>query len=383
MGILSAVKYNVIKQFELLLKKAWGMKFLDKGQTLEYLNKYLVSPPTESHVVLPEVHDVSDNTKIIFERNTADGCRNHVWIYEPGKRSSLLPIGSVLTDNKVLQCDFGYPNLLTDDFGGSRVLADFFSPPKREEYHTETVIAPWSQYFRSEYYLYVMFVAAKLSRIRDAVPEDIFKKAIIAYPFFDTSFEPEYLELLDFKPEQVINTRKKKITFDKCILGNNDDWSYPNKTDIISLRKRIETKMQVNSNPDGRRVYISRSGRRKIVNEQALIAVLKKFDFEICEDKQRSVTEQFTIYNNASFIMGPHGASFSNIIWCRPGTHLFELFAPTYVYNFFLYLAQIMELKYSAYCNGPVIPYGPYKTVNDDITVNVDEIEKYLNKIFN
>jgi len=359
------------------------MEFLDKEQTLAYLNDYLISPNKESRVLLPEIKDVSENKKIIFDKNESSGSRNQVWSYEPdGKKSSLLRIGSVLTDNKVLQTDYGYPNLFTNDFGGKRVLKDLFNADKRETFHTETLIAPWSHYFRKEYFLYTIFIAAKLCRIKDALPQEVFAGSVVSYPLYNTGFEHDFLELLGLRGTQIVDSQVKKITFDRCILGNNDNWSYPNVADVLSLRRHVETKISLADYKGGSRVYIYRSGRRRVLNEKALIQVLEKFHFEIIEDEPRSVSEQFSIYNNASFIMGPHGASFTNIVWSRPDTHLFELFAPTYVYNFFLYLAQIMGVQYSAYCYGNIIHNTSYKTVNDDIYVSIPEIEKYLNEVF-
>lgn len=110
--------------------------------------------------------------------------------------------------------------------------------------------------------------------------------------------------------------------------------------------------------------------------------MLEKFDFEIYEDQTRTVAEQYAMYHNASFIMGPHGSSFTNIVWCKPGAHLFELFPPRYVYNFFHYLAEMLGLNYSAYCNGPIAYDYRNKTINDDITVSIPEIEKYLEEYF-
>jgi hypothetical protein len=382
MGILSNLKQGIKTQSENLLKQAFGMEFLDKEQTITYLDQYLVSPNQNHYVDLPEIRNISDPGKIIFEKNGAAGSRNQVWnLKAQGKKSSLLRIGSVVTDNKVLQTDYGYPNLFTDDFGGKRVFKDLLKKDKRPTFHARTVIAPWSQYMRKEYYLYIMFIAAKICRMKDVLPEDIYNEAVVSYPLYNTPFEREFLELLGFSGDRIVDSQKTRVTFDNCILGNNDDWAYQNTSDILSLRKHIESKIDKNVKGAGPRIYIQRSERRRVINEEELVKMLLRFDFQIIEDKPRSVAEQFAIYNNASFIMGPHGASFTNIIWCKPGTHLFELFPPTYVYNFFLYEAQVMGLNYSAYCKGDIILYGPYKTVNDNISVDVPEIEKYLEKV--
>ncbi|RYZ94347.1 MAG: glycosyltransferase family 61 protein, partial [Sphingobacteriaceae bacterium] len=131
-------------------------------------------------------------------------------------------------------------------------------------------------------------------------------------------------------------------------------------------------------------IYISRADRRRISNEDELVIMLKKFNFVIIEDKKRSVTEQITIYHNASFVLGPHGASFSNIIWCTPGTHLFELFSPNYTPDFFLYLANVMDLKYSAFYEGvPNSNINYFDGLVEDIYIPVAKLEACLEDIFN
>jgi capsular polysaccharide biosynthesis protein len=381
MHLFSTIRQSIVRPTKRLLKNATGKKFLDKEQTVTFLKDYLVASPTESNVALAEVRDVADD-KIIFDQVVNYGNRNFVWAYESqSKNDTLLPIGSLSANDTVLRTDFGYPNLFTNDFGGRAVFRDFLLPRKRISLEAETVIAPWSQYFRGEYYMFIMFIAAKLSRIKQVIPAEVYNNAIVAYPFFNTSFEPEYLKLLGFREEQLFDTRQHRVSFEKCILGNSDHWYYPNKEDIYSLRKLVESQMPITKEKTNDRIYISRAGRRRVLNEDELIRMLLKYDFKILEDKPRSVTEQFQVYNNASFIMGPHGASFSNIIWARPNTHLFELFPQTYLYNFFQYLSEITQVGYSAYCHGTIHQHYTYTATNDDMTVSVSAIEKYLEKV--
>ena len=361
------------------------MEYLEKEETLAYLADCLISPDNNYSIQLPEVKNVADKNKIIFSKSMMEGSRNFIWDYKAeGKKSNVLRIGSVVTDNKVLQTDFGYPRLFTDDFGGKHVFKDLITSDSRPTLHAHTVIAPWSHYIRKEYYMFVIFVAAKLCRIKDALPKEIFDEAIVSYPLFYTTFEPEYLELIGIRADKIIDSRLTKLTFDQCILANNDNWVYPNASDVFALKKYAEPKLEaLNINSEGdKRIYICRSGRRQVVNERALIKMLEKFDFVIYEDQTRTVAEQYAMYHNASFIMGPHGSSFTNIIWCKAGAHLFELFPPRYVYNFFHYLAEMLGLNYSAYCNGPIAYDYRNKTINDDITVSIAEIEKYLEEYF-
>lgn len=385
MGILREIKNTVVESVLGLMKLAWRKDFPDKEETVAYLNASIVSHPAEGTVTLPEVRNVADTNLLIFPETLVYPSRNYTWKYVANdNKSSLLRIGSVLTNNKVLYTDFGYTNLLTDDFGPKHVFKDFFSFDKRPIRHADTLIAPWSHYMRKEYFMFLLFIAAKICRIKDAMPDDKFDEAIVSYPLYDTFFEKQYLELLGIKPDKIVDSRLTKLTFNECYLGNNDNWLHPNPSDVMSLKKHLEPKLEaLNTSKDrNKRIYICRSGRRRVLNEAELFKVLDQFGFEIYEDKPRSVAEQYAIYHNASFIMGPHGSSFGNVVWCQPGTHLFELFPPRYVYNYFSYLATIGGLTYSAYSSGPVSYEFNSNTINDDIVVSVPDLEKYLTEFF-
>lgn len=187
--------------------------------------------------------------------------------------------------------------------------------------------------------------------------------------------------MLGFNIDNLIDSRIYKVVSPQLITGNSAHW-YPNLTDVLALKRHIEMKVKPVKTASNR-IYISRKGRRHIKNEDELIAMLKKFDFMIIADIERSVSEQIDIYLNASFIIGPHGASFSNIIWCEPGTHLMELFSCNYVPDFFLYLAVMMKMEYSAYYEGAADGTVDYLDgLVEDIDISVSGLSRYLANIF-
>lgn len=385
MGVISGLKRSVVKTVEGLLKKSSGLEFPDKEETLGFLKSNLISGADESHITLPEVRNIADENLVIFPETLVNASRDYTWKIEDFNESaSTMRIGSIAIGKKVLHTDFGYVNLLTGDYGTREVIRDFLVSDKRPVLTVDTLIAPWTHYFRKEYFMYVLFIAAKICRIKEKIPEHVFDDSVVSYPLFNTAFEKEYLELLGIKSTKVVDSRSTKIVFKECYLANNDNWMHPNISDVMSLKRQMEPKLRAAARIEkqNNRVYISRSGRRRVLNEADLVKMLLKYDFKIYEDKPRSVAEQYEIYHNASFIIGPHGSSFANVVWCRPGTHLFELFPPRYVYNFFNYLAFILDLKYSAYSSGPVSYEFNSKAVNDDILVSIPDIEDYLKRIF-
>ncbi len=374
-SLLVKIRHVLLTKGVEWISRPVGIRFLSKAETIDYLKAYHLVTHPENTVLLPEVVELSDPDKVFFTQTTAQTEPVRVWKYvSENTNTRLLPYGGLIVDNKVLCMDTN-----NDDF-----CRNILHLRQRKKFHAKTVITPWSHYLDGfiwgGYYDFLLLLIGKLCRIKDALPESVFREAIVAYPLFGTAYEREYLSLLGIEPERVKDTRTHQITFDQCLLSNIGHWFYPNAADIRLIRKYILAQVPVEGPLEYNRIYISRAGRRRILNENELIDLLKTYDFQIIEDKPRSVIEQVVMYRNAQWIIGPHGASFSNILWCRPGAHLLELFSATYSPNYFRYMAELLGLRYSAYRYGPMQEGNWSKGLEDNIYVDVAELKQCLNK---
>jgi hypothetical protein len=364
-----------IKKLIYLFVKAIGIDLLNKKQTETLLKPYQIASNPATPIPLPGVLNQADLTTLLFEPTEASTDPAYIWRYQGDSRKQRqLPYGAILT----------YGQVLCTDFDSYHLVKNFLLPPGRVVLKHPLLIAPWTHYLDGlsfgGYYDFVILVAAKLCRIKEALPAHDFAEAVVAYPLFKTTYEREMLELIGFQSEHILDSRVADIKFDECILGNSGHWFFPNPADIMALKKHVEKPLNIRRT-EHNRIYISRAGRRRIVNEEALIDLLRQYDFLIIEDKPRSVAEQITIYKNASFIIGPHGASFTNVIWCEPGTHLVELFSASMVVGHFWYLSQLMNMTYSAYAH--VLKVGNAQHyLEDDIFVSIADIEKMLSELF-
>lgn len=376
--VLASIRWILLMKVPQWLYLLAGIRFLNKAQTVDYLqSRQLIVHPTTS-ILLPEVVDLEDTEKQYFPQTQAIAEPARVWSYSAGiGKQTLLPYGGIIAGKKVLCID-------TDLYDFHRNLRHL---QKRTAVQTKTLIAPWSHYqdgfLWGGYYDYLLLIVGKLCRIKDVLPESVFNEAIVSYPLFKTPYERDYLSLLGIEPERVLDSRTHHIRFEQSFFGDIGHWFYPNAADIVAIRKQISEKLPVRGPYEGNRIYISRAGRRCIRNERELIDLLLKYDFQIIEDIPRSVAEQVAIYRNARFIIGPHGASFSNILWSRPGTHLFELFSNTYVPEHFRYLAQLLGLRYSAYHFGPVTVKDAdwAQGLEDTIYVDTAALKRCLEKL--
>ncbi len=74
-----------------------------------------------------------------------------------------------------------------------------------------------------------------------------------------------------------------------------------------------------------KKIYLSRSkiiSHRNLKNENELENIVKKLGYEVIYPEKLSIIEQAKIFNNAEVVVGPTGAAFTNILFCKPGTKI-------------------------------------------------------------
>jgi len=137
------------------------------------------------------------------------------------------------------------------------------------------------------------------------------------------SFIRESLELLGIPPERIIEYDGNPVLIEKLIvpekiLAGIYFHKYPRLLEVF--RHSVLSKMDVSTNKK-RRIYISRSDAsngRKVINELALIELLKKYDFEIHTIGQLSLKEQIQIVSESNALVGPHGAGMAHTTFMQP-----------------------------------------------------------------
>ncbi len=78
-------------------------------------------------------------------------------------------------------------------------------------------------------------------------------------------------------------------------------------------------------------VYISREKavERRVLNEPELIENLSQYGFESYRLEDNSVEENVSLFHNANFVVGPHGAGLTDLIYCGDSV-IIELFGSKY-----------------------------------------------------
>ncbi|WP_259065421.1 glycosyltransferase family 61 protein [Mucilaginibacter sp. X4EP1] len=128
------------------------------------------------------------------------------------------------------------------------------------------------------------------------------------------------------------------------------------------------------------KIYIQRLSGRKVINEEELLDYLRVLNFKVINPEKLSVAEQAGIFSNADMVIGPHGAGLTNIVFCKPGTIVVDLFAPEWVNPCYWIIAEHLDLKYG-YLAGDKELKQKDSGKGVDIFVDVPKLKKLLSAL--
>jgi hypothetical protein len=97
----------------------------------------------------------------------------------------------------------------------------------------------------------------------------------------------------------------------------------------------------------GRRIYIRRPGLRSVRNAAEVEAFLSRAGFETVGMGGMAHTAQMALFDAASFVIGPHGAELSNLMFCRPGARVIELSPAAQFRPFFAQISDKSGLSHA------------------------------------
>ncbi len=169
------------------------------------------------------------------------------------------------------------------------------------------------------------------------------------------------------------NYKFKKLTY----IGSLYPSGNPRKKNINDLKKAMNLKYR-----NYKRIYISRnkSGRRRIINEQNLIDLLKNYNFKILYSEKISFNKQLEIFSSAKFIIGLHGAGLTNLIWMKEKNNLIEIKPENDLYlNCYFNLSNLLNINYHYLICKKKNIIGSSK--NSDYEIDLAALKKKLDTI--
>lgn len=95
-------------------------------------------------------------------------------------------------------------------------------------------------------------------------------------------------------------------------------------------------------------IYITRrdNGLRTVEDEAALIAIVGELGGEVVTLEGMDVRKQAALFNTSHCIVAAHGSALANLVFCRPGTRILELYSPAYVRVLYPRIGTALDLDY-------------------------------------
>ena len=163
------------------------------------------------------------------------------------------------------------------------------------------------------------------------------------------SFQAETLEILNIRKEQILETKHNShFTCERLLHVNLNNGINLKMNRFVTAWLQHEFKS--NRSKKARiKLYVSRPAgvRRGIANEAELVPLLEARGFKIAAMEGMSVNEQAELLAQCDVLMSPHGGALTNMLFCRPGIKIVELFG-RHVYPFYYGLAQCCGHDYHA-----------------------------------
>ena len=202
-----------------------------------------------------------------------------------------------------------------------------------------------------------------------------YDKIVVPYLF---AYQREALDLLGIDRAKMIVDPTLHLEARRLVVPTFPGlYGLPPRWACDYLRERFLPFVRPSAAP--RRILISRNkpgATRRLLNEDALYDALRPFGVERVFTEDLSFAEEVSLFNNAEIVIGPCGAGMVNLMWCKPGTPVIEIFSPRYVNVMNWMIANHADLKY-AYSLGD----GPGMTMSagdrgmyEDITANLEEV---------
>jgi len=126
------------------------------------------------------------------------------------------------------------------------------------------------------------------------------------------------------------------------------EWVPFDREDIETLRATLSAYYRLSAEGPTRDIYVSRRGAklRALSTEGALIGELERRGFEAFTPRADDHAAQVATFGAARSVVAVHGAALTNLIFCREGTTLVELFPRDHVKSPYLWIAHKLGLRY-------------------------------------
>lgn len=190
------------------------------------------------------------------------------------------------------------------------------------------------------------------------------------------SYVKEALELVGIPETAIVQPDQSCRSYRGAYMIERLNYAcYARSSAVRMIRSCLQDALNITApSGQGRRLYISRcdARQRRVVNEKELMAHLSVLGFEMVECGTLTVQEQVRLFSQAAWVISPHGANMTNIMFMQSGTVL-ELVSEVFPSEVYWSLASASKLRYAAYVATNVAHDDGY-----DLLVDCDQLLSFV-----
>ena len=237
----------------------------------------------------------------------------------------------------------------------------------------------------SNYYHWHIFALTRLLVLKN---ENLIENSLFFLPkkYKKYKFVLPSLAKFGVKKEQIVFlARKSNIKVSEVALvkaAQNHPVAF-NEIRNILLKDVIETNLDF-----GDKVYVSRAGQvlRFVENENEVVNLLEKYGFKKVIIDQFSYDEQIAICSKVKYLVSPHGAGLTNILFLPEKAFILEMASKPYEFRLitdYYKLASMLNVNY-LYQECEMGQNSPVKDFHQgSLVVDLEKLEKNLQLMLN
>lgn len=243
-----------------------------------------------------------------------------------------------------------------------------------------TVLSLAARGASTNYYHFLYDALGRLGIAQECLPGATYDAVVLPH---QTGYQRQLIELVGLRGRLLQPRAGLTIQADRLVVPStpNQDLDAPPWV-VRWLRERLPARPQA-AGPA--RIYLTRGqvpNTRRYVQEPDLLPDLERRGFVVVDPGTLPVQDQIDLFAGAEVVVAPHGAGLTNITFCRPGTRVLEMFAPSYVHlGLWTIAAAIGDIDYRYLVGeGPgrestslVNPYADVSIPAERVIAAVDE----------
>lgn len=205
----------------------------------------------------------------------------------------------------------------------------------------------------------------------------------------DPAFVKPLLDKLGIPPERCVETcRQKHLICEELVVPSLPGQIGSPHKNIAEFYDQLFPRALPSLFCRGPGLFLSRTSarQRQIKQYDSVQQILSTHRIETVDMGRLPIDQQVEKIRRASFVVAPHGAALSNLVFCQSGTPVLELFSPRYINQCYRVLAATRKLPYAylvGRADGPAARPNRSGDASGDLVFDMDTFREAIETIFN